>query len=75
MKRQIEFTQGFGAGAGLVALLAGISILVRSSLIAGGFFRPAVPPKLSPAREAIEDPKTPALPPADYLDRFRAAGL
>ena len=75
MKRQIEFTEGFGAGAGLVVLLAGISILVRAFLIAGGSSRPAVPPKPPAAREAIEDPKTLALLPADYLDRCRMAGL
>ncbi len=73
MKTPAKFLEGFGIGAGLVAVLAAISLLARPGVIVPGQTAAA------PAGEPIIEPRgvsaTPALLPEDYLDLCRNAGL
>jgi hypothetical protein len=68
MKQTVAFTEGLGAGAGAVLIIAALLLLARgrSSAVStrrlGGFGRFR--------RSAIA-----AAPPANYLDVCRAAGL
>ena len=73
MKTPTEFLQGFGIGAGLIAVMAAISLFFRPGLLSPGQMRPA------PARKTAVAPRaavqTPAPLPEDYLDVCRNAGL
>ena len=73
MKNTTEFLQGFGIGAGLITVVAAISLLFRPA--------PAIPGQASqaPAEKIAAEPRvagqSPALLPPDYLDLCREAGL
>jgi hypothetical protein len=73
MKPPTGFLQGFGIGAGLIAVVAAISLFSRPGLIGPAQTRPA------PAGKPIVEPRSAgeatALLPQDYLDLCRNAGL
>jgi hypothetical protein len=73
MKKPAEFLQGFGIGAGLIAVMAAISLLFRPGLIVPGQTHPA--PASKPVVEPRSAGETAALLPQDYLDLCRNAGL
>lgn len=74
MWKRVNFAEGFGAGAGLMILLAGVSILVRSLLPGAGLNRAPETRNPSSLQASAGAETAPPLP-ADYPDRCRTAGL
>jgi hypothetical protein len=72
MKKPAEFLQGFGIGAGLIAVVAAVSLLFRPGL-PGQTTLPG--PSVKSAVEPCSAGETAALLPQDYLDLCRNAGL
>ncbi len=73
MRPPTEFLQGFGIGAGLIAVMAAISLFYRPGLPGPGQMSPEQPGKTAAATPASG--RAPATLPDDYLDVCRNAGL
>ena len=73
MKPPTEFLQGLGIGAGLIAVMAAISLLVRTGVVLPFAARPAKVAK--PIIEPRGVSATSAHLSPDYLDLCRNAGL
>ncbi len=73
MKKPAEFLQGLGIGAGLIAVVAAISLLFRPAPSMPGQARQA--PAGKPVVEPLGAGQSPAVLPPDYLDLCRRAGL
>lgn len=73
MKPPTEFLQGFGIVAGLIAVMAAVSLFIRPALLGADQTRPA--PTGKTAVEPRSAGQTPAPLPLDYLDLCRNAGL